>query len=188
VNFVDLMGMEKQLLKDIENWNKFRVELVARNLDSVISYLWTHTFIMIHSIWKDWKVSEYTIWWQPNSSWNLEWMFNDKGDVIKDSLLFWRYKGSISFDTPKWMTNKEFVKNIYDEYKDYNENHQREFELKSKLRLFPTISRDDSMWNCSNFSTTILYRASKYDKWVIEKISNFDPTFFNWWLWTQFNY
>jgi RHS repeat-associated protein len=34
VMFVDRFGREKQLLRDIENGNKFTVELVARNLNT----------------------------------------------------------------------------------------------------------------------------------------------------------
>ncbi len=188
------MGREKQLLEDIKNGNYFYVELVARNLDSGASIAWTHTFIDIHSIDKNGKKKEYTIWWQMVNK-KLAGIFNHPGDHtilwLKETTwinsITWVFKPawfkeSVFFDTPTWMADWQFVQNIYDEYVDYNKNHQVNFNILSKPFW------NDNSWNCSNLATTLLTRASKNDKTISNKISNMDTTMFNWWLWESINY
>ncbi len=175
VNYVDRFGKEKQLLEDIKNGNYFFVELVARSLDIWWGFWWAHTFINISSIDKNGKKKEYSIWGQP-VDWKLTWVFNHPRDTVLMWLLkpAW-FKESIFLDTPSWMTDWQFVQNVYDEYIDYNANHKVGFNLASKSFLWDS-------WNCSNLATTILYRASNNDKWLTDKVSTMDPGMFNWWL------
>ena len=179
---MDRFGKEKQLLEDIKNGNEFFVELVARNLDSYTLMLWAHTFIVVHSMDKNWNRKEYTIWWQRING-NLVGVFNHSRDKV---ILWWFnpawFKQSIFFNTPEWMTSWEFVQNIYNEYIDYNGNHQVKFNLASK----PFWNNDSG--NCSNLATTILTRASNKDKDIAEQISNMDPWMFNWGLGEAINY
>jgi len=184
VNFVDLMGLEKQLLRDINNGNTFLVELVARNLNDTFWFVWIHTFIMIHSYWDDGSYKEYTIWWHNNqTTWMLDWEFNSKKDFISSNWYFWKwaFKWSIFFETPEWMSDSQFVRNIYDEYLKYEDN-QKNYEKYSADNSY------DNKWNCNNFSTTLLYNASNRDSLIVSSISNFNPGWFNPWLGEPFSW
>jgi len=183
VMYVDLFGREKQLLRDIENGNRFVVELASRNLDDSWGFFWIHTWIIIHSIWDNGYKKEYTIWGHENpKTWKLDGVFNDseKDFMISDRYFgAGAYKWSIYIDTPDWFTDAQFVRNIYDEYKTYNANRKEYAALSMN-------TEKSKSWNCNNFSTTLLYNASNYDSWIVSSISNFDPRWGNPWLWEAF--
>ncbi len=176
MKYVDRFGREKQLLQDIKNWNDFTVSLVGRNLQSELSIVGTHSFIIISSKNSKWIERTYTIWGQDEG--NLVWKFNHPDDRIEWNWALWAWsvKSQIGIATPAWMTDSEFVQNIYNEYVDYNQNNQVEFNVFSKPFWW-----NDS-WNCSNFATTILIWASNNDPNIQLQLSNYDNLWFDWWI------
>ena len=183
VMYVDLNGLEKQLLQDIENENWFVVELASRNLNTPYWWYWIHTWIIIRSYWKDWYYNEYTIGWHENSKTGmLDGEFNSDKDFIRyDGRRYaWNFKGSTYINTPQWFTDAEFVNNIYDEYNSYEKNQKKYTALSAN-------TKKNNSWNCNNFSTTLLYNASNYDSWVVSSVSDFNPKWANPWLWEAFD-
>ncbi|NRH20420.1 hypothetical protein HOO68_00030, partial [Candidatus Gracilibacteria bacterium] len=177
LKYTDRFGREKQLLEDIKNGNKFTVSLVARNLNTyIIGMGGTHTFIMIDS--KDSKgiTRTYTIGGQKVNR-KLTGIFNHPDDKIEwkgwGGLAPASIKSSIQFDTPSTLTDGEFVQNIYDEYKDYNENHKVKFNIFSKSSLWDS-------GNCSNLASTILTRASGNDQDLKNQLENSNNLGFDW--------
>jgi RHS repeat-associated protein len=181
MNYVDRMGREKQLLEDIRNGNTFKVRLVWRNLQGFPTIVGTHTFIQIESFDKKNVSKLYTIWWQSVGFFRLRWIFNHPDDTIHYDWWFfwwffwWSIKSAIDISTPKWMTDTQFVQNIYDEYVDYNTNHETWFNLGSNM---PWIW----WWNCSNFVTTVLYHASNNDSNIKKQLEDFENLWFDWWV------
>jgi hypothetical protein len=156
------------------------VELVARNLNVELGGLiWIHTFINIHSIDQNGVKNNYTIGGQLNPiTKKLNAEFNNKYDTITQNWLIWKlsYKWSVFFDAPEWFTDSGFVRNIYDEYVNYNVSQQHYNAASVWSKLFDS-------WNCNNFTTSLLYNASNYDRGVVSKIEWFNPIWANPWLW-----
>lgn len=148
---------------------------MGRNLQSGASIVWTHTFILIESKDKQRRARTYTIWGQPED-WKLTWIFNHPDDTIHwdGTLTAWSIKDTIEITTPNGLTDAKFVKNIYDEYQDYNKNHKVWFNLLSDTVMI-------GWGNCSNFASTILYNASKQDATVKKQLDDFDNLWFDWW-------
>jgi hypothetical protein len=175
------MGREKQLLEDIESGNQFKINLVGRNLQSWFSVLWTHTFILIESTNKQRKTRTYTIWGQQIGnifSGKLVGVFNHPDDTVHWDwvLLEWSVKSDINIEIPEWTTDWEFVQAIYNEYIDYNKNHQVKFNVLSKPFW------GDSSWNCSNLASTILMRASSNNTDIQAQLNNYENLWFDWWI------
>ncbi|MDD3145055.1 MAG: RHS repeat-associated core domain-containing protein, partial [Candidatus Gracilibacteria bacterium] len=161
VNFVDPLGTDsKQLQADINNGNKFVVELVARKLDIGGGGAGVHTFILITSIDENNNTSKYSIGGHEVDG-KLVGKFNEDSDLLWDK----KTKGSITLSTD----NPDFTQNILDEYYNYNKNNQK------KYAMFSADDGYDDEGNCNNFSTTILYRASSKDENVLDSILDFDP-------------
>ncbi len=169
------MGREKQFLEDIKNGNQFKISLVGRNLQSGLSIVWTHTFIMIDSKNSKWITRTYTIWGQ-SVDWKLTWIFNQIDDTVHWdwALSAWSVKSTIDITIPSNLTDTEFTQNIYDWYKDYNENHKVWFNLLSDTSLI-------GWWNCSNLASTILYNASNQSSGIKKELEDFDNLWFDWW-------
>jgi hypothetical protein len=175
--YTDPLWTEKKLQADINNNNTFLIELVSRKVDILWWWIWVHTFILITSKDKNNNITQYSIWWH-NVNWELVWKFNDDSDLLwsKDT------KWSIYLEPPWLVTSYDFTQNILDEYYSYNDNNQK------KYKMFSAKNSYSDFWNCNNFSTTILYRASDNDEDILKSISNFDPFWANPGLWEYFIY
>jgi RHS repeat-associated protein len=173
VMYTDRMGLEKIILWAIWNAKSVQVNLVWRGLDiALIGWVGSHTFIEFTILDNFWNTNFYSIGGHDDEILSVH--FNDPVDVR------WTWKKNYqNISTPTGMSDREFATNILNESIFYNQNPK-------DYALFSADNWNDSEWNCHNFSTTILVRASNYSSDVLSTIQDFNPSGLNPWLWEYF--
>jgi len=173
VGYVDRMGLAKLIFWAIEGAKSIQIDLVSRALDSAVWSVWSHSFIEFTIQNNDWNIHSYSVWGNKVNG-KLIALFNDPNDVgwIKK-------KERQNIAIPAWMTDKEFATQLVNEAVFYNQNPK-------DYALLSADNWSDTEWNCHNFSTTMLMRASHYSPNVFSTTKDFDPSGANPWLWEYF--
>ncbi len=168
----------KLILWAIYNAKSVQIDLVARALKIWPPWvLGVHSYIEFTITDHFWNITKYSVWgYYNNVTWKLEARFNYSDDVAWSAGRKWTY----SIPTPSWMTSKVLATSIINESTEYNKD-QKDFATYGA-----DLYGDDYQWNCNNFSTTMLARASNYSREVLWVLEDANPFGANPGLWEYF--